>query len=183
MDFPFVVFRYCGQYTTAAARDWLSPLSEPPPSAACIIAFICYGYRTARLQSSFRILVTWALLANSTLWNCSKPRLMRTFRLVRRVLQFWNIFIEGLWYGDGRSTSGSSQEWPKCIGFPMAIENKSSILHAIFKIVCNQFARQNCRERVNVNATHASPCQKKQFSKTLIKTRGEADLRYKSAKH
>ena len=32
----------------------------------------------------------------------------------------------------------------------------------------NHFARQNCRARVNVNATHDSPCQKKQFSKTLI---------------
>ena len=40
---------------------------------------------TARLQSSFRILVTWALLAKLNDWNCSKPRLMRTFRLVRRV--------------------------------------------------------------------------------------------------
>jgi hypothetical protein len=45
-------------------------------------------HQSARLQSSFRILVTWALSAKSTLWNCSKPRLMRTFRLVRRVLQF-----------------------------------------------------------------------------------------------
>ena len=34
---------------------------------------------------STAVLVTWALSAKSTLWNCSKPRLMRTFRLVRRV--------------------------------------------------------------------------------------------------
>jgi hypothetical protein len=40
---------------------------------------------TARLQSSFRILVTWALPAKIQRWNCSKPRLMRAFRLVRRV--------------------------------------------------------------------------------------------------
>jgi hypothetical protein len=39
----------------------------------------------ARLQSSFRILVTWALSAKIQRWNCSKPRLMRAFRLVRRV--------------------------------------------------------------------------------------------------
>jgi hypothetical protein len=39
--------------------------------------------KAARLQSSFAVLVTWALSAKSTLWNCSKPRLMRTFRLVR----------------------------------------------------------------------------------------------------
>jgi hypothetical protein len=39
----------------------------------------------ARLQSSFRILVTRALLAKFSEWNSSKPRLMRTFRLVRRV--------------------------------------------------------------------------------------------------
>jgi hypothetical protein len=44
--------------------------------------------KAARLQSSFAVLVTWALSAKSTLWNCSKPRLMRTFRLFRRVLQF-----------------------------------------------------------------------------------------------
>jgi len=43
----------------------------------------------------------------------------------------------------------------------MKEENKSSILQAIFKIVCNHFARQNCRARVNVNATHDSPCKKK----------------------
>ena len=49
-------------------------------------------------------------------------------------------------------------------------ENKSSILpvEAIFKIVYNQFALLNRQARVNVNATHASPCQKNQFSKTLI---------------
>ena len=43
------------------------------------------GRPAARLQSSFRILVTWALLARFSEWNCSKPRLMRAFRLVRRV--------------------------------------------------------------------------------------------------
>jgi hypothetical protein len=42
----------------------------------------------ARLQSSFAALVTCALLAKFKDWNCSKPRLMGTFRLVRRVLQF-----------------------------------------------------------------------------------------------
>jgi hypothetical protein len=76
---------------------------------------------SARLQSSFRIMVTWALSAKTQRWNCSKSRLMRTFRLVRRVLQFWNISNHMLWYGDGRSTGGSNQESPKCIGFPMAI--------------------------------------------------------------
>jgi hypothetical protein len=45
---------------------------------------------------------------------------------------------------------------------------KNIQVQAIFKIVCNHFARRNCRARVSVNATHASPCQKKQFSKTLI---------------
>jgi hypothetical protein len=53
----------------------------------------------ARLQLSFRILVTWALSAKTQRWNCSKPRLMRTFRLFRRVLRFWNKSYEGLWYG------------------------------------------------------------------------------------
>jgi hypothetical protein len=42
---------------------------------------------------------------------------------------------------------------------------KSSILQAFFKIVCIQFAQQNCRVRVDVNATHV---KKKQFSKTVI---------------
>jgi hypothetical protein len=54
-----------------------------------------------------------------------------------------------------------------CI-FQFFEEKKSSILRQIFKIVCIQLARQNRRARFNVNATHASPCQKKQFSKTLI---------------
>jgi hypothetical protein len=38
-----------------------------------------------RLQSPFHILVTRALLAKFSEWNSSKPRLVRTFRLVRRV--------------------------------------------------------------------------------------------------
>jgi hypothetical protein len=40
---------------------------------------------TARLQSSFAALVTLALSTKFSEWNCSKPRLMRTVRLVRRV--------------------------------------------------------------------------------------------------
>ena len=48
----------------------------------------------------------------------------------------------------------------------------------IFKIVCIQLAPQNRRARVNVNATHASPCQKKQFSKTLILINSNTNKQY-----
>ena len=41
--------------------------------------------QSARLQPSFTALVTWALSAKFSDCNRSKPRLMCTFRLVRRL--------------------------------------------------------------------------------------------------
>ena len=74
---------YCRMRDIIATRNIQHAGADMSPAE--LQATIQQDVSAARLQSSFRILVTRALLAKFSEWNSSKPRLMRTFRLVRRV--------------------------------------------------------------------------------------------------